>query len=82
MSTAILFGVPGEPDEVFAVRGSGFYLGAQFGAAIGYRWIFLAAELTLAQLYADADVGLGGSTANVDLDSFIIHPGIGLMAEF
>jgi hypothetical protein len=82
MSTGILFGVPGDQQELFAVRGSGFYVGAQFGAAIGYRWIFIAAELTLAQLFADADIGLGGSTTNVDLDSFIIHPGIGLMAEF
>ena len=58
---------------------------ARTGGAIGYRYLFFAAELTVAYFDARAEV-----TANWDesgrfessLSGVVIYPGIALMGEF
>jgi hypothetical protein len=57
-------------------------VGAQGGAAIGYRWLFIGFELTIARFIGSADVEVLGFGRNVDLGSWIIYPGVALMGEF
>jgi hypothetical protein len=74
--------LPGEPVELASISTSGFYLGAQGGAAFGYRWLFVGPELTVVQLLGEAEIEALGQTANVDLDGLIIYPGLALLGEF
>lgn len=80
--------VPGRADETsFAAQFSGgsWHLGGQLGGAIGYRYVFLAAELTMMLFRADAAVTtsspeLGGiDAAATDL---VVYPGLALLGEF
>ena len=63
--------------------------GGQVGFAIGYKYIFLAFELTLAGVSGRGDVKTapdprnGEALAhNADISGFIIYPAFGLMGEF
>lgn len=60
--------------------------GAQFGVAVGYKKIFFGIELTLAELWLRskirASAGTSFSEVKLDLESFIIYPGFGLLGEF
>jgi hypothetical protein len=82
MSQSMTLSLPAESAEVAAISGSGFYVGAQGGAVFGYRWLFVGPELTLVQLFADAEVEALGQSATVDLDSFVVYPGLALLGEF
>jgi hypothetical protein len=78
--------IPGTFDgkqELASLDGLGFYIGAQGGVAVGYKYVFLGFELTMVELLMGADLDAFGKKAlDVDLDSFIIYPGIALMGEF
>lgn len=82
MSSSIILKLPPDEVEVASVEGDGLYVGGMLGGAIGYKVIFLAAELTVAQLFSGADLTLLGDTRRVDLDSLVIYPAVGLMGEF
>jgi hypothetical protein len=77
-----------EPLAPFLLTYDGYSLlaGAQFGVAIGYKKIFFAIELTLAELWLRSKIRAGAGTsygeAKLDLESFIIYPGFGLIGEF
>jgi hypothetical protein len=85
-STALKMDLPpvtGEPDEVASFKGTGAYIGAQGGFALGYKYVFFAVELTLAQLFSGGELNVIQQRAfEVDLDSFIVYPAFGLMLEF
>lgn len=69
--------------ELASFSGSGVYVGAQGGFALGYKYVFVGIELTLAQLFSGGELNaLGQKAIEVDLDSFVIYPAIGLMGEF
>ena len=69
--------------ELGRFDGTATYVGAQAGFAIGFRYLFLAAELTMAELIGDAHLtALGMPVRDVDISSFVIYPSIGLMAQF
>jgi hypothetical protein len=58
--------------------------GGQAGFAIGYRRLFFAVELTLAEVFGTAHltaVGLDPPTHDTNVSSFTIFPAIGLMGE-
>jgi hypothetical protein len=77
--------VTGSPEEVelASFSGTGVYVGAQGGFALGYKHVFFAVELTLAELFSGGELNAFGQQAlEVDLDSFIIYPAFGLMLEF
>jgi hypothetical protein len=60
-------------------------LGGQGGVAVGYRRVFVAFELTLAEAFGTAhltSVGLMPPTHDTSVSSFTIFPSVGLMAEF
>lgn len=72
-----------QPEDVMAeLSGTGFYAGGQAGAALGYKKIFLGFELTLAQFWTSARLNAFGRRMDVQLESFVIAPGIALMGEF
>jgi hypothetical protein len=69
--------------EIASLSGTGAYLGAQGGAALGYKYVFLGVELTMVEHIGGAHLDAFGKRAlNVDLNSFIIYPAIGLLGEF
>ncbi|WP_437736336.1 hypothetical protein [Sorangium sp. So ce1335] len=77
-----LTGYPGER-EIASMSGTGLYVGGQAGVAFGYKHVFLGIELTLAELFTGGELSvLGEREVEVDLDSFVVYPTVGLMVEF
>ncbi|HEY0706471.1 MAG TPA: hypothetical protein VGG33_06735, partial [Polyangia bacterium] len=86
-SASMTIQVPGDPtgvaeDDVASSEGDGFFVGALAGAAVGYRWLFVAAELSIVRLLGDAELNVFGRTTSADTSSWIITPGLALMGEF
>ncbi|NUQ73320.1 MAG: hypothetical protein HUU21_07180 [Polyangiaceae bacterium] len=73
---------PGEV-AVASFGGKGSYFGILGGVALGYKHVFVAVELTLAQFWTYGALdAFGYRQLDVDVDSFIIHPAIGMLFEF
>ena len=69
--------------ELASFDGNGFYVGAQAGVAVGYKYVFLAFEFTFVRLIMNGDLSvLQKPMANFDLSSNIVYPSLGLMGEF
>lgn len=66
---------------IASLDGHATYLGGQVGAAFGYKWIFLGMELTCAKFWTSASLQLADKKADLDIDSFIVYPGIAIMGE-
>jgi hypothetical protein len=86
-SAAMVIHVPGDPtgvaeDDVASTEGDGYFVGALAGAGVGYRWLFVAAELSIVRLFGDAELNVFGRTTTADTSSWIITPGFALMGEF
>lgn len=69
----------------FTMEGTSWYLGGQAGAALGYKWIFVAAELTV--VHCSTSARFRAPQAGIEpyepsLGGTIWYPGIGLMGEF
>ena len=65
--------------------GTATFLCGQGGLALGYRWLFFAFELTLAEAIGTAhlaSVGLAPPTHDTKISSFTIYPSVGVIAEF
>jgi len=76
-------GVTGGRAEVASFGGNGFYVGGQAGVAVGYKYVFLAFELTVVRLLMNGNLDvLNKPVASLDLSSNIVYPAIGLMGEF
>jgi hypothetical protein len=74
------------PNDVVAARfdGDASFVGAQGGFALGYRKLFVAFELTLAQGFGSAHLtapALSPPTHDSTLSSFVIFPAVGLLGE-
>jgi hypothetical protein len=82
-STELKLTLPGEV-TLASFDGTGVFVGAQGGFAIGYRKVFVAFELTLAEAFGTAHLSapLAPTTHDVDVSSFTIFPSVGLMGEF
>jgi hypothetical protein len=65
-----------------SVDGRGALVGLQGGAAVGYKVVFVAFELTVARLFSTAHLNLAGLRTDVELDGWIISPGLALIAGF
>lgn len=82
IGTEVVLNLIVEEHELAALKGGGFFVGGQGGFALGYKKCFLAFELTFAKLFGDATVSVVGKSAQeVDLDSFVFQPSIGLVVE-
>jgi hypothetical protein len=76
--------IPGETTEKIAlasVDGTGTYLGGQLGAALGYKHVFIGFELTCAKFWSSASLKLLDRRRDVELESFIVYPGLALLVE-
>jgi hypothetical protein len=86
-STAMNLNLPATgatPAEIVAasVEGTATFIGAQFGVALGYAHLFVAAELTIAKLLSTAALEAPGISQSLDLGGTIVYPGVALMGEF
>jgi hypothetical protein len=68
--------------DVAEAAGRGAYLGAQAGAAVGYRWLFVALEMTIVRMVGDAHIDVFGRRTEADTGTWIIYPGIAVLGEF
>jgi len=78
--------LPNEDVSVASFDGHGLYTLGQGGVAFGYRYVFLALELTLGELFGHADSTVTGSSAvagarSTDLTGFVLYPAIALIGE-
>jgi hypothetical protein len=91
-TTAMRLSIPGNPaPDVAGFDGHTIYYGGQGGFALGYRHLFFAVELTLAQITGTGNVTMlsdpgGGGTEPIarsaNLSGLVIYPTFGLMGEF
>jgi len=82
MSENMTLHLPNDTTVTGSVSGRGLYVGGYAGAALGYRWLFVGPELTVAELFGHADVEAMGERTRADLDAFILYPSIAVMGEF
>lgn len=64
------------------VSGRVVYVGMSAGAAFGYESVFVGPEITVVRLMGNAEVDALDETTSVDIASFVIYPGFGVMGEF
>jgi len=90
-STAMRLSIPAvSTPDLATFSGSTIYYGGQGGFALGYRYLFFAFELTLAQISGKGRVtamvpGSGGMetiAGDANLDGFVIYPTFGFIGEF
>jgi hypothetical protein len=82
--TQLTLSLPNQPATVARFDGKGAFLGGQGGVALGYRWLFLAVELTLAEAFGTAHVtavGLDPPTHDTKLSGLTVFPTVGLIGE-
>ena len=77
----------GVSDRVgFTLDGLSTYFGALIGAAVGYKYVFLAAELTVVRFdtraHFSASTGSSATPYDPRVGGMVIYPGLGLMGEF
>jgi hypothetical protein len=68
--------------DVAEAAGRGMYLGAQAGAVVGYRWLFVGLEMTVVRLVGNAHIDVFGRRTEADTGTWIIYPGIAVLGEF
>jgi hypothetical protein len=75
-----------EEPVVAAMSGKAYYVGGQGGIGFGYRWLFLAFELTITELIGSATFSAPLITDSpshaTDLSGLVIYPTLGLMGEW
>jgi hypothetical protein len=91
-TTTLRLSIPGNPaPDVAGFAGHTIYYGGQGGFALGYRHLFFAVELTLAQVAGTGNVttlsapGGAGSepiARSANLNGLVIYPTFGVMGEF
>lgn len=71
-------------DVVFAsFDGTARYLGGQAGIAVGYRWAFIALELTVAHVAADATLTVVAlSASEYAVRDVVFYPSVAIMTGF
>lgn len=68
-------------------EGRGLYALAQGGFALGYRYLFVAVELTMGELFGHADAAVGPTSTtpatarSTDLTGLVIYPALALIGE-
>jgi hypothetical protein len=82
--TRLAITLPNNPPEVASLAGHAWYFGGQGGFAIGYRYVFLGVELTMARLSGDATAtGLTEAPSHrTDISGMVYYPALALMGEF
>jgi hypothetical protein len=69
-----------------SMSGTAYYVGGQGGVGFGYRWLFVAFELTVTELIGSAtfraDALTDSPSHTTDLSGLVIYPTLGLMGEW
>ena len=78
--------LPNQDVSLASFEGRGLYVLGQGGVAFGYRYVFLAVELTLGELFGHADSTVAGSSPvagarSTDLTGFVLYPAVALIGE-
>jgi hypothetical protein len=89
-STAMRLSIPGvDTPDLASFEGHTLYYGGQVGFAIGYKYVFVAFELTLAGISGRGNVQTAPDPRNgeavvhdTDISGFIIYPAFGFIGEF
>jgi hypothetical protein len=86
-SSELVISAPGQAggvasEDLARVEGSALFVGAQAGAAIGYKMLFVAAELTVVRMIGSARLDVFGRRVEADTGTFILYPGLALLGEF
>jgi hypothetical protein len=72
--------------DVATLEGSGLYFAGQAGAALGYKKVFLAFELTVARHLGSVDMSVQLPSEKlsraVDLSTWVVFPGLAVIGEF
>jgi hypothetical protein len=70
--------------ETATLEGHALYLGGQGGVAVGYRYVFIGLELTLARLFGSATASTTVSVPAhpTDISGLVVYPAVAIMAEF
>jgi hypothetical protein len=75
-----------EEPVLASLSGSAYYVGGQAGLGVGYRWLFVAFELTITEMIGSAQISApaiaDSPSRTVDLNGLVIYPSFGLMGEF
>jgi hypothetical protein len=79
--TQLTLSLPNNDVTVARLDGTAGALGGQGGFAIGYRRLFFAVELTLAEAFGTAHLTAPIGTHDTKVSSFTIFPAFGLMGE-
>ena len=80
----LVLSAPGEAgavasEDVASVQGQGAYIGLQGGAALGYKVVFLAFEMTVVRFLGSARMQAFGTATDVDTGTWIFYPGLALL---
>lgn len=67
--------------RVFDLSGTTFYYGAQIGGAVGYRWFWVAAELSILGLSGSASMTLPGMSYSPSFGGVAIAPSVALLLQ-
>ena len=75
-----------EAPVLASMSGSAYYVGGQAGIGFGYRWVFLAFELTITEMIGnarfEAPVLTDSPTRDAEMSGLVIYPTLGLMGEW
>lgn len=80
--TSLKFTQPTTSEVTLAsIDGKSAFVGGQAGLAVGYRKIFIAAELTMARLISTAHMSVLDEKRDFDIGGLIVYPGLAIMGE-
>ena len=82
--TQLTLAIPQQPMTVARFDGMVTYLGGQAGVALGYRKVFFAFELTIAESFGSARTTVSGFTPpshDTQISTLVVYPSVGLMLE-
>jgi hypothetical protein len=75
-----------EEPVLASMSGSACYVGGQAGIGFGYRWVFLAFELTITEMIGsarfEAPVLTDSPRRDVEMSGLVLYPTFGLMGEW
>lgn len=84
--TSLVLDLAVEESVLASLSGKAYYVGAQGGIGVGYRWIFLAFELTVTEMMGRATISAPAiaddPSHTTKLNGPVIYPSLGLMGEF
>ena len=74
------------PRELASLEGDSVYVGGVIGGCLGYRYVWVSAELTVMRVVGSTSYHLGTDdmqlSGELDTGGWVVVPGVGLMSRF